>query len=132
MEYKLKNDIFYLKTSGFNKLLFNLLMIISFKPLLYCLKSYLNRKILLKLLIKYPYHLLYVEKYKTQIDYKLFGYTITYIQFTESISLSRNDVVYIQLYDEGNKKVVNKITKILDNKYYEHQKQQIKDCTKEL
>lgn len=126
---ELGNNTFYLKISKLDSLLYNILMLLSFKLTpLYCTKSYLNRRILLKLLTIYPSNLIYIEKYKRMVDYRFFGYTITYIPDVESIGLSKSDIVYIQYYDKDDREIVNKITKILTNKYHEHQRSQIKDC----
>ena len=89
------------------------------------LKSFYNRRVLLKLLSKHPLKLVYIEKYKRLIDFRFFGYTITYNPGIESIGVTRGDVVYISYYDYGDRDVVNKITDILNKKYHEHQQKLI-------
>lgn len=127
---ELGHNIFYLKTSKLDKILFKILMMFLFKNnSLLCLKSYFNRRILLRLLKDNPKDLLYIEKYKRIIDFRFFGYTISYVPDTISVGLSRANITYIQYYNKGDIKITKEIMNILNTKYHEHQQELIKQIT---
>lgn len=93
------------------------------------LKSYLNRRILYKLLKDHPNRLIYLETFKGNIDFKFFGYTITYDVKAESFNLSKYDeIFFIHYYNEGDTKIVSKIVDILKKKYHEHQEELIEQA----
>ncbi len=124
------SKIFYLKTSkldniiySFITLLLSMLFIIN-GSIVTDLKSYLNRRILLKLLINNPNKLVYMESFDNKIDFKFFGYTITYNIPINSFKLSKyNEIFYIHYFDRGDAKIVAKIIDILNKKYHEHQQE---------
>lgn len=125
------NNSFYTKITWIDNLIFSFIVLICFGNFnsFTDARDYINRRTLLRILTDEPNSLIYIEKTGAELIFRLGDFYLTYLINIDIVSLRYNDLYFINGYDTGDKKIVNKIIKILNTKYHEHQQELIRQAS---